>query len=326
MDWIKKNLAQFALALMALLLIGSSASLILKTLGFGGVFASLQGNVVKKTEVKPFDAAALNLAKGALEKPAKWALLSGSSSLFVSEKYIFKDGQLIRPGDPKGEPLHPPVPNGWFLENKLDILSNTTLDDDPDGDGFSNLEEWVGSGTVEQPKSTDPNNADSRPPFYVRLFLKEVTKNRFRLVFMSRPDDDTAAINTLDLRQATQFCKLGDVIKGTRFKIVKFEVKTEQTQYGPKDASELTLEHMETGDQLVLPIEKTVDSPDSFARFVFTWKGEEEFVVKKNGKFTLKPEPKVEYKLIDINQNEALIDNLATGEHLKISLRKGSTP
>jgi hypothetical protein len=84
------------------------------------------------------------------------------------------------------------------------------------------------------------------------------------------------------------------------------------------------LEHAETGEQLVLPIEKMVDSPDSFARFVFAWKGSEEFVVKKNGKFTLKPEPKVEYKLIDINQSEALIDNLATGEHAKISLRKES--
>jgi hypothetical protein len=322
MDWIKKNPAQFSLGLVALLLAVSSVLLIFMAQGFNETFADIQGNVVKKSEIKALDTTALTNALASLKKSANWTIVSGSSSLFVSEKYIFKDGKLVRPGDPKGAPLHPPIPNQWFLDNGLDILSNTALDDDPDQDGFTNLEEWIGTGIETAPKSTDPNKADSMPPYRVKLFLKEAIKKPFRMVFMSRPDDDTAAINTLDLRQPTVFCKLGDMIKGTKFKIIKFEGKMEETQYGPKDASVLTLQNTETLEELLLPIEKQIDSPDSSAKFEFTWKGHEEFTVRKNAKFSLKSEPKVEYKLIDISANEALIQNAATGEQFKIGSRK----
>ena len=37
---------------------------------------------------------------------------------------------------------HPPVPNKWFTDNKLEILDSNILNEDPDGDGFTNLEEW----------------------------------------------------------------------------------------------------------------------------------------------------------------------------------------
>jgi hypothetical protein len=236
----------------------------------------------------------------------------------VSEKYIWKDEKLIPPGGPGSLPLHPPVPNEWFLDNNLDILSSSALTDDPDEDGFTNFEEWVGSGSVQEPKSTNPNDANSIPPYRVKLHLKEAIKKPFRIVFMSRPDDETVSINTLDLHQPSQLLHKDDMVKGTRYKLTKINIKEDQTQFGPKDTSEITLTNTETGEDLVLQVEKQIDSPDSYAKFQFDYRGSEEFVVKKNQKFTLKPEPKVEYKLIDINPSEALIQNLATGEKYKI--------
>lgn len=61
------------------------------------------------------------------------------------------------------------VPNGWFymygLEDSLCMAD--ALQQDPDGDGFSNEEEFVAA--------TDPSNADSMPPFVTGDTLKLVT-------------------------------------------------------------------------------------------------------------------------------------------------------
>ena len=44
--------------------------------------------------------------------------------------------------------------------------------------------------------------------------------------FSLRRIGDTFAINTSDLKEPTQFLKLGDTIRGTKFKIVKFTEKS----------------------------------------------------------------------------------------------------
>jgi hypothetical protein len=68
---------------------------------------------------------------------------------------------------------------------------------------------------------------------------------------------------------------------------------------------------------VVLIVERVVDSPDSFAQFKFLWDGTE-FRVKKDQKFALKIDPSVEYKLIDIHENGAVIMNLKTEERITI--------
>lgn len=56
---------------------------------------------------------------------------------------------------------------------------------------------------------------------------------------------------TLDLRQPSQFLKLGDMISGTDFKLKKFEFKESKTleRY---DISELTIVETKTGREMVL--------------------------------------------------------------------------
>jgi len=84
------------------------------------------------------------------------------------------------------------------------------------------------------------------------------------------------------------------------------------------DVSELTVKNLETGVEVALILDKVVDSPDSFALFKELWDNSE-FSVKKDQKFSLKVDPTVEYKLIDIQENEAVITNLKTGgEPIKV--------
>ncbi len=141
------------------------------------------------------------------------------------------------------------------------------------------------------------------------LQLKSAVEEPFRLIFSSWMGD-TYQINTIDFKQPTQFLKVGDTIKGTRFKIAKFLKKYEPNKYGTNvDVSELTLEQEETKQQLTLVKEKVAISPESVATFVYTWGGRQEFQVRKDQEFSLKPQVQIKYKLVDVDPTKAVIVN-----------------
>jgi hypothetical protein len=326
MDWIKKNYAQFILAILALLLLAMSALLITYARGFEDTFAGIRGEVRKNNTIPPLDLAELQQAQGRLAQPVSWSPKQGAGSVFVSDKYVIQDGVPVNPlkGD---KMLHPPVPNRWFIENGLEILATNILQEDADQDGFTNLEEWTGT-KPEAPgtASTDPQNKNSHPPFVNKLRLVRFISQPFRLLFNAydgdpaRPEEMTFQINTLDVTQPTQFLKLGQQIEGTKFKIMSFAPKktTDLTTGTDQDISELTVQNMETGESVVLTLEKVANSPDSFGLFKFLLDGSE-FRVKKDKVFALKPEPERQYKLIDIEEGQALIQDLKTGEKLKVN-------
>ncbi len=66
------------------------------------------------------------------------------------------------PVDPiRDEPIHPPIPNTWWLENHIDPGYSDSPAKDPDNDGFSNMEEFTAK--------TDPNDPKSVPPVIAKL-------------------------------------------------------------------------------------------------------------------------------------------------------------
>ena len=139
--------------------------------------------------------------------------------------------------------------------------------------------------------------------------MKSFAQEPFRLVFASWVDD-TFALNTNDLKEPTQFLKIGDSIRGTKFKIVKFGEKYDTNKYGTKiDVSELIVENAETREQLSLVKEKIVISPEPVANFVYLWREPREFAVKKDREFSLKPEEQTKYRLVDVQPGKAVIVN-----------------
>jgi hypothetical protein len=222
--------------------------------------------------------------------------------LFVPEKHFI--GPEGVPVTLKTAEVHPPVPNEWFETFGLPIADADALSQDPDGDGFNNLEEWQGH--------TNPTEKTSHPDYLTDLKMKSFTEEPFRLMFSSSVGD-TFAINNIDMVEPTQFLKIGDTVGGTRFKIVKFTPKFTTNQYGTSlDVSELTLEHLETKEQLILVKEKVAMSPESVVTFVYSWPATQaprEFQVRKDQEFSLKPVDDLRYKLIDVQPNKALIVN-----------------
>ena len=266
--------------------------------GFSSQLAVMPPAPALKTVSPLAKAQELTAAVEKLHQPPQWTV-GGRSGLFVPEKHFIDANGL--PATLKTTEVHPPVPNEWLEQFGLSIADSDILDQDPDGDGFNNLDEWAGH--------TNPTDSNSHPEYYTKLKLKSSTEEPFRLVFSSWVDD-TFAINTIDMKQPTQFVKVGDSIKGTRFRVANFREKYEKNQYGTNvDVSELTLEQEETHQQLTLVKEKVAISPESVATLVYTWSGRHEFQVRKDQEFSLKPLPQIKYKLIDVGPTKAVIVN-----------------
>jgi hypothetical protein len=245
-----------------------------------------------------------------LNAPPKW-MYDGPSGLFVPERHFVGADGL--PATLQTADVHPPVPNQWLEQFRLPVTDADVLEQDPDHDGFDNVDEWIAQ--------TNPIDPDSHPDYITKLKLKSATEEPFRLVFSSWVGD-AYAINTLDLKQPTQFVRVGDSIKGTHFRVAKFVEKYEPNQYGTTvDVSELNLEQEETHQQLTLVKEKVATSPESVATFVYTWGGRQEFQVRNHQEFSLKPHELIKYKLINVGPNKVVIVNSQrSGEAIEIGL------
>jgi hypothetical protein len=134
--------------------------------------------------------------------------------------------------------------DSWERDNGLDPNDPGDASRDPDGDKYTNLEEFQAS------PRTGPNDPASFPPPEKDLVLKTLSEKPFQLRFMSKaklPDRWTLGINTR--RGRTHFVKVGDEVEG--FRVTGFEEKEEIEQTGGmkvrRDVSVLTLQR---GDQV----------------------------------------------------------------------------
>lgn len=351
MNWIKKNPAQFGLAVVSVGLLASSYFLYANFSAFPELFADSQRAPSPSKEIPVIETTSIETASKAVTAPGTWTPSKGR--LFASKVYVAKDGQLKGiTGD--GEPFHPPVANAWLLKYNLELLSPTVLGEDPDRDGFSTRLEWDGMDSISHlsdttpfgpisgadgkqlpDDSTNPVDANSHPPYHTRLFLKDVVNIPFRLRFMSydinpkKPQDITVGINTVDRGGRTYFLPVKGPnpaesdIPGTKFRVEKFEKKEAPGADGTtNDVSELTVLNKESGALLVLPLNKIVDSPDSYVILTYDWVLQKiDKINKQKGQtFNIPPETDKVYKVIDIRTDEVDIQ-LPSGE--KRTLRKG---
>ena len=298
MEWVRQHYERVLLIAAAAVLFVCSIFIFRNAFSFSSQLAIMPPAPASKSVSPLAKAQELAAAGEKLHQPPAWAF-GGRSGLFVPEKHFVQSKDEL--GTLATSEVHPPVPNEWLEQFGLPIADADVLDQDPDNDGFNNLDEWSGH--------TNPTDTNSHPEYYTKLKLKSATEEPFRVVFSSWVGD-TFAVNTIDLKQPTQFVKIGDTIKGTRFKIAKFQEKYQKNQYGTNlDVSELTVENEETKQQLVLVKEKVAMSPESVATFVYTWGGRQEFQVRKDQEFSLKPNEQIKYKLIEVEPAKAVIVN-----------------
>jgi hypothetical protein len=86
----------------------------------------------------------------------------------------------------------------------------------------------------------------------------------------------------------------------------------------PSDASELTVQNTETGEDIILKLQKIADCRDAYAVFRYLWNNTE-FRVTKGQQFSIPPETSLQYRLIDVGPGGAAIKTSA-GQVLMVPL------
>lgn len=169
MSWLSKNYEKAALGGAAVIALGLGVVGWLKVNKVDADFATeLSGSGTGEPAVK--DAGLTTKAISSLESPRVWDQADDNGRpvnlftgipLFIGKNSGPKAIDLV-----KSDPVHPPIPNQWWLQYRLDPGFGDSPLRDPDGDGFTNLDEFEGK--------TDPTDASSFPaPINKLVFVRD---------------------------------------------------------------------------------------------------------------------------------------------------------
>jgi hypothetical protein len=243
----------------------------------------------------------------------------------------------------KDAPLHPPISNTWWLENRLDLGFADSPSQDPDADGFSNLEEFTAK--------TDPNNKNSIPPLIAKLkFVKDES-----LAWVIRPgygsegkfpfnyEDSKAGKNKVS---AAEMVAPGEMFFAKppmekRFKLLGSETRKELNQK-IKVEMEVTIVRIEDqrpnkkGTIYELPSPLSEERKTDYIQYdrtaVLTLEAlgleGREFKVEENTTFALPPEsPNKNYLIKKVSPEAITIEYpAADGSRKSIEIKKGQLP
>ena len=189
MDQIKAHYDRFLLIAAGLLLAGVAVFMAMQS-------ASLSEEFVAPpvmTDGAGFtpDAAVEQLRSESAKASQGQNWQDNKNPLFVSRIYLLgEDGKLvdILEGDTE---LFAGIPNKWILDHSLDYTARDLPEQDADGDGFTNLEEFRAGTNPKDPKST--------PPMWTKLRLVASKIDKLRTKFTDLPDGNLGrvSINTI---------------------------------------------------------------------------------------------------------------------------------
>lgn len=218
---------------------------------------------------------------------------------------VLKDGELFDLYTEK-TPLRPPMTNAYLRDNDLEFLSPNVADLDPDGDGFSNLEEFT--------KNTKPRDAQSLPPLTDKLFFKERVQENYIVSLQS--SEMPIQVKRTEPVAPSVFI---DVIPKDfgfdrnappRFTAEKYERKTATVNGIPKDVSELTVLDKSTGDRFVLVLREPKNLAAFEAVLEFRLTGEvKTYKVQKGGTFRITGIAST-FKVLDVTETSATLTEL----------------
>ncbi|GAA5495651.1 hypothetical protein Rhal01_01830 [Rubritalea halochordaticola] len=103
--------------------------------------------------------------------------------IFVGQRLYVKTGS-DQPIDlySTEEEVHPGIPNRWWIEHNLDPGYANAPERDPDGDGFTNMDEATAK--------TDPNDAKAHPLPIKKIAADSVEEFKYRMKWSALGGDD----------------------------------------------------------------------------------------------------------------------------------------
>jgi hypothetical protein len=258
--------------------------------------------------------------------------------LFVSSEAPEKAIDLMK--DPA---VHPPIPNSWWVEHRLDPGFADSPAKDPDQDGFSNLEEFNAK--------TDPNDFKSTPPLIAKLmYVKDES-----LTWVLRPGyggegkfpftyrDSKSQTNKTD---AANMIGPGDLFFAkapmmNRFKFLGSEIRKEIVK-ATKMEKDITIVRVEDqrpnklGTIYEIPSPLSEDRMNEHVKYdrtaVFSLEAiglnGKEFKVEENTTFSLPPDSgKKDYLAKTVTPDSVVVEFTGpSGEKKTVTINKGSLP
>ena len=240
-------------------------------------------------------------------------------------------------------PVHPPIPNIWWIQNHLDPSFADSASRDPDQDGFSNLEEFSAK--------TDPNDPNSVPSLVAKLmFVKPEI-----LTWVLRPGNESEgkfSFNYVDSKNTANKTSAEEMIapnglffsKGAminRFKLLGSDVRkvTNEKFQTVTDVTFVRIEDQrpnKKGKVYELPAPLSESQKNKYLQYdgtaVFSLEAlglnGKEFKVEEDTSFSLPPTSgKKDYRLKAVTAESVTVEYTSpAGEKKAFEIRKGSLP
>lgn len=347
MSWLQKNYEKAALGGAVVIALGVAYMGWSKMSGAHDEFAEeLAGGGNNNPAVKGADLIPNAIASMKVDRSWTQALagdrpvdLFTGIPLFVSASAPEKPIDLL--GD--GEPVHPPIPNIWWIENRLDPGFGDSPSRDPDEDGFSNLEEFTAK--------TDPNDAKSHPALIAKLMYTGDES----LMWVIRPgygDGGKFPFNYLDAKGgvnktgAANMIAPGELFFGAgamkdRFKLLGSEVRREHDDRVniDRDVTIVRIEDQAENKKGMIyefPSPLNENRANDFAKYDRTailslealGQNGKQFKVKENMTFGLPSDSaKKDYRVAEVTPESVTIEYPdADGQKKTVKITKGNLP
>lgn len=195
------------------------------------------------------------------------------------------------------------IPDVVELSWGLDPQNSGDAEGDMDGDGFSNLEEYL--------NNTDPKDPASHPPVIVKLRVAAIRPMPFYLRFtsISTLGNDVQKFQlNMQSAERTYFLELGQMVLG---------YKVEAYNPAGKDGETLTLVRQSDGRRVNLVKGKPVTEQELAIAFIFLIDGSR-FPPKKLG--DVLEVGGEEYKVVDISRENVIIQGVKSGEKVTVPM------
>jgi hypothetical protein len=195
----------------------------------------------------------------------------------------------------------------WFKKYNLDLNDPKMLDADPDGDGFTNREEFLANTNPLDPNSHPPYPSD--PARFLRL--KEYNEARLPLNLESITGDKAKLKRTDHGETQIETVKVGDTIHGLPLKVLKIEARQDIDKDGEHvDLSQVTLEDTSSKEKYVLTGNLPAKTSASNSVLI-TRDGKMSLKVHIGDVFTWPTEGGSNYKVIDMSEDQVVLQQVA---------------
>jgi Bacterial TSP3 repeat len=202
----------------------------------------------------------------------------------------------------------------WFKKYHLDLNDPKMLDADPDGDGYTNREEFLAGTNPLDPNSHPASHGDSSTDVHKTIRLKEFTEVQVPFILKSVDGESAKIEHTDEGSGKAEEVRVGQKLRNSTLKVEKIQARRGVDKEGAAvDASLVTLQDPATKEQTILVKDLPTRSPATFA-VLSSPDGVTTMNVRRGDTFSWPGEKNVTYKVVDLGSSQVVLQEVESGK------------